>query len=53
MPPEIHEAAHARLLIPMVDGVRSLNVALAAAMVAGEALRQTGLLPGMNKEALS
>ena len=53
VPPEIHEAAHARLLIPMVDGVRSLNVALAAAMVAGEALRQTGLLPGMNKEGLS
>ena len=53
VPPQIHEAAHARLLIPMVDGVRSLNVALAAAMVAGEALRQTGLLPGMNKEALS
>ena len=46
VPPEIHDAADARLLIPMVDGVRSLNVALAAAMVAGEALRQTGLLPG-------
>lgn len=45
VPTEIHEAADARLLIPMVDGVRSLNVALAAAMVAGEALRQTGLLP--------
>ncbi len=53
VPAEIHEAAHARLLIPMVEGVRSLNVALAAAMVASEALRQTGLLPGMNKEALS
>jgi len=48
VPPEIHEAAHARLLIPMVGGVRSLNVALAAAMVAGEALRQTGLLPGLH-----
>ncbi len=46
VPPEVHEAVDARLLIPMVDGVRSLNVAVAAAMVAGEALRQTGLLPG-------
>jgi tRNA (cytidine/uridine-2'-O-)-methyltransferase len=26
----------------MVEGVRSLNVALSAAMVMGEALRQTG-----------
>jgi len=45
VPPEVHAAADARLLIPMVGGVRSLNVALAAAMVAGEALRQTGLFP--------
>ena len=28
--------------IPMRDGLRSLNVAIAAAMAAGEALRQTG-----------
>lgn len=42
VPDNIHEAADARLLIPMADGVRSLNVALAAAMVLGEALRQTG-----------
>ena len=53
VPPEVHEAASARLLIPMVDGVRSLNVALAAAMVASEALRQTGLLPGLTREILS
>lgn len=46
VPPEVHKAADARLLVPMVDGVRSLNVAVAGAMVAGEALRQTGLLPG-------
>ena len=49
VPPEVHEAADARLLIPMVDGVRSLNVAVAAAMVTGEALRQTGLLPGLHQ----
>jgi tRNA (cytidine/uridine-2'-O-)-methyltransferase len=42
VPDAIHEAADARLLIPMVEGVRSLNVALSAAMVMGEALRQTG-----------
>ena len=44
-PAEIHEAADARLVIPMRPGLRSLNVALAAAMVLGEALRQTGGLP--------
>ncbi len=37
----IHETADARVKVPMQSGVRSLNVALAAAMVAGEALRQT------------
>ena len=42
VPLEVHEAADARLLIPMRPGMRSLNVAQAAAMVLGEALRQTG-----------
>ncbi len=41
-PPEVHAVAHARLRIPLRPGQRSLNVAVAAAMVAGEALRQTG-----------
>jgi tRNA (cytidine/uridine-2'-O-)-methyltransferase len=41
VPPEVHETADARLVIPMRPGRRSLNVALAAAMAAGEALRQT------------
>jgi len=45
VPDEVHAAADARLLIPMRAGLRSLNVALAAAMAAGEALRQTGGLP--------
>src|SRR5262249_8361990 len=45
VPPEVHEAADARLLIPMRSGVRSLNVAVAAAMVLGEALRQTKGFP--------
>jgi tRNA (cytidine/uridine-2'-O-)-methyltransferase len=45
VPEEVHAEADARLLIPMRPGIRSLNVALAAAMVLSEALRQTGLFP--------
>lgn len=41
VPDHIHDAADARILIPMVDGQRSINVAMSAAMIAGEALRQT------------
>jgi tRNA (cytidine/uridine-2'-O-)-methyltransferase len=37
----VHESADARVLIPMVEGARSINVALSAAMIAGEALRQS------------
>ena len=40
-PEEVHAAAHARLLIPLQPGLRSLNVVNAAAMALGEALRQT------------
>ena len=40
VPQDVHGAADARLVIPMRPGSRSLNVALAAAMAAGEALRQ-------------
>lgn len=42
VPQEVRDCADASLLIPMRPGLRSLNVALAAAMAAGEALRQTG-----------
>ena len=42
VPVQVHDAADLRLRIPMRPGLRSLNVALAAAMVLGEALRQTG-----------
>ena len=42
VPPEVHAAADARITIPMRPGLRSINVAIAAAMVTGEALRQTG-----------
>lgn len=41
VPETVHAAADARLVIPMRHGLRSLNVAMAAAMAAGEALRQT------------
>jgi tRNA (cytidine/uridine-2'-O-)-methyltransferase len=39
---EVVAAADARLKIPIRPGLRSLNVAMAAAMAVGEALRQTG-----------
>lgn len=42
VPDAVHDDADARIAIPMVAGMRSLNVATAAAMVLGEALRQTG-----------
>ena len=42
VPNEVHDAADARLKIPIRVGLRSLNVAVAAALAAGEALRQTG-----------
>jgi tRNA (cytidine/uridine-2'-O-)-methyltransferase len=42
VPESVHKAADARLRIPMRGDLRSLNVAMAAALVAGEALRQTG-----------
>jgi tRNA (cytidine/uridine-2'-O-)-methyltransferase len=40
VPDHVRDAADERLLIPMPGGGRSLNVALAAAMAAGEAVRQ-------------
>jgi tRNA (cytidine/uridine-2'-O-)-methyltransferase len=40
VPEEVHVAADLRVTIPMKPGLRSLNVALAGAMVMGEALRQ-------------
>ncbi len=46
VPQEVHDAADARVRVPMASGLRSLNVALAAAMVLGEALRQTEGFPG-------
>ncbi|MBF9197223.1 tRNA (cytidine(34)-2'-O)-methyltransferase [Microvirga terrestris] len=45
VPEEVHAAADARILIPMQPGMRSLNVAVTAAMILGEALRQTRSFP--------
>ena len=46
-PPEVHAAADARLRIPMRAGMRSLNMAMAAAIAVSEALRQTTGFEGM------
>lgn len=49
VPAEVHEAVRCTVRIPMRRDLRSLNVAVAAAMVLGEALRQTGGFPfGIN-----
>jgi tRNA (cytidine/uridine-2'-O-)-methyltransferase len=45
VPDEVHARADARLCIPLRAGLRSINVALAGAMVLGEALRQTNGFP--------
>ncbi len=44
-PPHVHDRADARVRVPMRGGFRSLNVAVGAAMVLGEALRQTNGWP--------
>lgn len=45
VPPDVHAAADLAVAIPMARGLRSLNVALSAAMVLGEAMRQTRQFP--------
>ncbi|MDZ7601256.1 MAG: tRNA (cytidine(34)-2'-O)-methyltransferase [Hoeflea sp.] len=45
VPPKVHEAADARLTIPMIDGRRSLNLAMSVAIIAGEITRRFGLSP--------
>jgi tRNA (cytidine/uridine-2'-O-)-methyltransferase len=41
VPEPVHRSADVRLKIPMQSGLRSINVAMTAAMALGEALRQT------------
>ncbi len=45
VPEEVHQAADARVKIPLQAPARSLNMATAAGMVLGEALRQTDGFP--------
>jgi tRNA (cytidine/uridine-2'-O-)-methyltransferase len=45
VPPYVHDAAAARVAIPMQPGFRSLNVAVAAGIALAEALRQTKGFP--------
>ena len=44
VPDHVHETADARLIIPMVQGPRSLNLSVSVAMISGEAMRQLGLI---------
>jgi tRNA (cytidine/uridine-2'-O-)-methyltransferase len=43
VPDRVHDAADARLTIPMIEGRRSLNLAMSVAMVSGEINRRFGL----------
>ncbi len=45
VPDDIHNMADARIIIPMANQMRSINVAMSAAMVLGEALRQLNAFP--------
>lgn len=49
VPDRVHEAADARLIVPMRPGLRSLNVAIAAAFVLGEALRRLDAFPPLDR----
>ena len=51
VPETVHRTADARLKVPMRPGFRSLNVALTAAMVMGQALAATGGLPPLAPDA--
>ena len=47
VPDEVHDAADARVFIPLAPGRRSLNVTVSAAIGLSEALRQTGRFPAL------
>lgn len=51
VPEDVHHAADERLVIPIKAGMRSLNIAVAAAIAAGEALRQIRSRSGSPSEA--
>ena len=45
VPEQVHQAADVRVRIPLMAGLRSLNIAVAGAIILGEALRQTDGYP--------
>lgn len=45
VPDDVHNTADARIIIPMRESLRSINVAVTAAMIMGEALRQLDAFP--------
>ncbi len=49
VPQYVHDIADARIIIPMRENMRSINIAAATAMVIGEALRQTQQFPKIHK----
>jgi tRNA (cytidine/uridine-2'-O-)-methyltransferase len=51
VPEAVHAAADAAVAVPMAPALRSLNVAVAAAMIMGEALRQTNGWPAAGETA--
>ena len=51
VPDTVAQQCDLRLRIPMQPNLRSINVALAGAMVLGEALRQTGAFPADGSSA--
>lgn len=46
-PPSVHALADARIAVPLRSGARSLNLATAAALMVGEALRQHDRFPAI------
>lgn len=48
VPDCVHKIADSRLIIPMNKNARSINVAISAVMVIGEALKQTNLFPNLD-----
>ena len=49
VPESVHKIVDSRLIIPMNEKARSINVAISAVMVLGEALKQTNLFPCIKK----
>lgn len=48
VPDRVHDAVDEGVLIPMVEGRRSLNLAVSAAIITGEAIRQLEVATNLN-----